>query len=418
MITSKPLGIWFQSSGASMEEGSPLDRNFLIVLLLLSLIILGKRKFNWSNALEENIWVMLLVAYMLFSILWSDAPFLTFKRWSRQIIAVVMAFIVATEPYPRKSLESLFRRIIYILIPFSYILINYFAEYGRLYVHHAGVLMWVGATVHKNCLARLCLFAVFFVIWSFIKRWRGKDIDAVWYLIYLDVFIIILAFWLMGGPQHSFTYSATSTAALAVGFSALAGLYWEKKTKRRPMLVPKALIILIFFTIIYGTVTPFSGRLTGIDVSKALGRDSTLTGRTRVWKQLIPVAMKKPILGYGFDSFWTTTTRDEFDISGAHNGYLDMILGLGFFGLLLYMIFLLFSSLKAKTMISQDFDWGVLWLCYLLMAVVHNIAETSVMGFTNDMSAIILFLSVSYMQVTSNITNGELNNREKYVQES
>lgn len=162
LITSKPLGIWFQTAGATMEEGSALDRMFLTALFFIGMIILLKRKLKWSKVLRDNIWLMLLIGYMLLSCLWSDLQFISFKRWSKQLIAVVMAIIVATEPDSRKALESLFRRIIYITIPFSYVLINYFGEYGRAYVHSEGVLMWTGVTGHKNQLSQLCLFSVFF----------------------------------------------------------------------------------------------------------------------------------------------------------------------------------------------------------------------------------------------------------------
>jgi len=393
LIASKPLSLWFQSGAATIEEGSPLDRAFLIALLLLGLIILAKRKFNWSNAIKENIWLMLLIGYMLVSCLWSEMPFISFKRWSRELIAVVMAFVVATEPDPRKALESLFRRIIYVLIPFSYILINYFAEYGRLYVHHSGYLLWTGVTSHKNQLCLLCLFAALFLIWTIIRRKQGRNTSTVRYQTYLEVFILILTFWLMGGPQHSFTYSATSTVALTLGLSALIGLLWEKK--QGTMLGPKVLIVLIVFFIIYGTVTPMLGRLSLIDISSTVGREETLTGRTHVWAILIPVAMQHPLLGHGFGGFWTTTTREVFDIPGAHNGYLEVILELGFVGLLLCVIFLLSSFRKAQRVMTQDFDWGALWICFLLMAVAHNIAESSLNTFTTRLMVVIFLLSVS-----------------------
>lgn len=399
VIASKPLAIWFQSGGTTIEEGSELDRAFLTVLLCLGLIILAKRKFNWSNAIKENIWLMLLIGYMLVSCFWSDNSFVSLKRWSRELIAVVMAFVVATEPYPRKSLESLFRRIVYILIPFSYILIQYFSEYGRKYVHHQGIQMWIGVTTHKNQLGQLCLFAAFFLIWTIIRRQRARDNPVVKYQTYLEVFIIILTFWIIGGPQHSVTYSATSTLAFAVGLVMLIGLFWNKK--RGTMLGPKVLIALIVFIFIYGTVTPMIGKLSLMDISSTLGREETLTGRTDVWAQLFPVAMTRPILGFGYGGFWNTTTREVFDITEAHNGYLGVILELGFVGLLLSSIFLLSSVRKAQEVMTQDFDWGALWICYLLMIPVHNIAESSLNTFTYLLTAVILFLTVSSTRATS-----------------
>jgi len=384
-----------------MEEGSPLDRAFLIILLCLGLIILAKRKFSWSNAIKENIWLMVLIGYMLVSCLWSDIPFLSLKRWSRQVIAVVMAFILLTETDPRKALKSLFRRIIYILIPFSYILTHYFAEYGRAYVHHSGDLMWTGVTSHKNQLCQLCLLSAFFIIWSFIRRRQERDIPSVRYQTYLEVFILILAFSLMGGPEHSFVYSATSTSAFAAGLSALILLSWKKKSGA--ILGQKVLLALIVFIFIYGTVTPMLGRLSVIDFSSTLGREKTLKGRTSVWGQLVPVAMSRPILGHGFGGFWNTEARELYDISDSHNGYLGVLLEIGFVGLLLYAIFFLSSFRKAQRVMAQDFDWGALWICFLLMAVTHNIAESSLNTLMTILMSVILLLTVSYKQGTSNV---------------
>jgi O-antigen ligase len=362
------------------------------------LIILAKRKFDWSSAIRENAWVILLIGYMLASCLWSDISFLAFKRWTREVIAVIMAFVVSSERYPQAALESMLRRMVYILIPFSWLLINYFGEYGRIFVHHQGYLMWIGVTLHKNSLGQLCAFAALFLIWMIIKRLRGGDVSFPKYQIPLNAATLFLVFWLMGGPEHTFAYSATSTAALALGL--LFYIFLSQKQKKSVIAKMKGLTVLTGCILIYGTVTPFIGGLTLVDVS-ALGREETLTGRTTVWAQVVPVAMKKPILGHGVGSFWTSATREKFDISGAHNGYLDIILELGFGGLFLYAMFLLGSASKGQKMLGEESDWGILWTCYLLMATVHNITESSLNTLTFPMTAVILFLTVSSTEVIS-----------------
>ena len=170
LLSSKPLSIWFQAGGQTIEEGNPRDRIFLTTVLVLGLIILVKRRFSWSNLIKNNVWLILLLGFMLAGCFWSSEPFISFKRWTREVIAIVAVALVASEQYPLKALESLFRRSVYILIPFSYICINYFPEYGRIYVHHSGDLMWLGVAMHKNTLTQLCVFAVFFLIWTFIRR--------------------------------------------------------------------------------------------------------------------------------------------------------------------------------------------------------------------------------------------------------
>jgi exopolysaccharide production protein ExoQ len=390
VIDSKPLGIWFQSGG-TMEEGSALDRVFLIVLLCLGFIVLTKRRFNWSNAIKENTWLMILIGYMLVSIVWSEMPFISFKRWIRELVAVVMAFLIASEVDPRQALQSIFRRAIYVFIPFSYILIHYFPEYGRQYAPWSGALMWTGVATQKNGLARVCLFAAFYLIWTFIRRKQGRDAPVAKYQTRVEVFILILTIWLFMGPKHSLTYSATSTTSLAIGLTALFCFSWMKK--RGKFIGANTLMVIIVAINVYGTITPFLGGLTLFDVASTLGRDETLTGRSDIWAVLVPYAIQKPFWGHGFGGFWTEAMRSSTS-SHAHNGYLDIILNIGFFGLILFTMFLLSCSRKAQKVLNQDFDWGAFWICYLLMAVIHNIAESSVVGFTSGMAKILMFLMV------------------------
>lgn len=392
LTVSKPLGIWFGTGGVDMESGSVLDRAFLTVLLCLCLIILASRQFNFSSAIRENIPLIILMGLMLVSVLWSDMPFISFKRWTKEIIAIFMAFLVFTEPEPRQAVQSIFRRTIYILIPFSYILIHYFPRQGREYAHWSGNVMWIGVASQKNGLTRLCLFAAFFLIWAFFRRRQDGVIPNTGYQTLLEAFILILALWLMGGPQHNFSYSATTNVAFVLGLSALIGLSLAKK--RATVFDSKAFIIIIALIIVYGTITPFIGRLSLMDISSILGRTDTLTGRSEIWATLVPYAMQKPLLGYGFGGFWTDKIR-SLTSSHAHNGYLDIILNIGFLGLLFFTIFLLSCCRKAQKLMTQDFHWGSLFMCFLFMAVVHNIAESSIIGFTGEFSAVLLFMTVS-----------------------
>lgn len=392
LLLTKSLAIWLGVGGTEMEEGNVVDRVFLSVLLLIGLLILIKRDFNWTNGIKDNSWLMLLIGFMLVSVLWSDMPFVSLKRWVRGgAIAIVMAFVVATEVDPRQALKSLFRRIIYIQIPLSILLIKYYPHLGVTFGRWSGEVMWIGVSTQKNGLALSCLFALFFLLWTLIRRWRGIDILVTWYQTYIEVFIVMLSIWLFTGPKHTLTHSSTGTAVLAVGLTALLGLLW---LKRHNIIVGANLLaVIILFIIIYGTITPFVGKLMIFDVSDLLGRDETLTGRAYIWAKLIPVAMQKPFLGHGFGGFWTGEWREFIRASTSHNGYLDTILNTGFTGLMLTSLFLIASCRKAQREMMQDFDWGVFWFCVILIVVLRNITESSLGGLTGLMP-IVIFLTI------------------------
>ena len=202
-------------------ETSPLDRNVLLGLLLIGFFLFTKKRFNLYKAMKENIWLLLLIGFMLVSVLWSDIPFVSFKRWVRELVAVFIVFLVLTERDPRQAVQSVLRRTIYICIPFSLLLIKYFPEYGVEYTRWTGEQMWVGVSTQKNGLGMLCMFAAFFLIWSFVNRWKKHGIPISKYHTIAEVFVLGITLWLLmeGGEGKT---SATSNILLAVDWRLLS----------------------------------------------------------------------------------------------------------------------------------------------------------------------------------------------------
>jgi exopolysaccharide production protein ExoQ len=391
-IASKPLGVWLGMPAEDAETGSPLDRVFLSGLLCLGLIILLMRLPAVIKVLQEHVWLLLLIGYMLLSVLWSDIPFVSLKRWTRELLALIMAFLVLSERQPRAALESILRKTVYILIPFSLLLIKYFPdEYGASYNRWTGTTMWVGVTLQKNSLGRLCIIATFFLIWALFKD--GKLLTGLEgkYRKLADGLVLCLALWLLKGPPG--VYPATAIAALAAGLGAYSALLWMKKRNRFPGAGVVAGVILL--GIAYGAVTPFVGGSSVGSLSSAFGRDTTLTGRTDIWVGLTQAAREHPLLGHGFGSFWTTEHQEAYTIDEAHNGYLEVFLELGLIGVLLLSLFFVACGLRGRRLLAYDFDLASLLLCFVVMAVVHNVAESSLHRFSGQLMATLLFVSVA-----------------------
>jgi exopolysaccharide production protein ExoQ len=390
---SKPLGVWFgRSEQGSMEAGSPIDRLFLALLLILAFFILSKRRFDWSHAFRDNAWLILLLGFMLLSTLWSPMPFTSLKRWIRELIAVSMAFVILSESDPRQALASVLRRITYILLPFSLILIKYYPRLGVEFGRWSGETMWRGVATQKNGLTLLCAISAMFLIWSLNQR-RKKHVGSIWkYGTPVEALLLAISIYLMLGPRHTLTYSATSTVVLVLGFLSFLAFDFMSRRKIRP--ARNVLNAIVIVTILYGTVTPFLGKLPVMDISSTFERDGTLTGRADIWAFLLPLALKQPVVGHGFGGFWTTEMR-SYTSSHAHNGFLDVLLDLGFLGLLVVSLFLLSCSSRAHRTLELNFDWGVLFFCYIIMATTHNIAESTVNSLTSSTTAVLMFFAVT-----------------------
>lgn len=394
---SKPLGVWF---GNVEADGSPMDRIFLLALLLIGCFLLIKRGINWSRVIHENVWVFLLLSYMFVSILWSDIPFVSLKRWTRELVGVVMALLVLTERDPARAVQSIIRREIYFCVPFSLLLIKYFPEYGIFYGRHDGMAMWVGVTLHKQGLSMLCSISAFFLVWSFIRRWGERNIVCTRNQTLGEAFILIITIWLLFAGGEGKT-SAAANGSLASGLAMLACLLWMKRRGR--MIGEKMLVAIIACLMGFGILTVMTGGATFGALTSLFGRDSTLTGRTEIWAAILPTAMESPILGGGFGGFWTPSIVEKLGVNECHSGYLEVILELGFVGIVLCLFFMLACCRKSVKELSHDFNWACFWICFLFMTVLHNVAESSLNTFTSPLMAVLLILSVSYASPTSRV---------------
>ena len=360
--------------------------------MLVALWMLLRRKLDWPAVIKENASLMVLIVFMLCSVLWSDIPFISFKRWTRELVAVLMAFLVLSDRSPRQALECILRRMTYILIPFSLLLVKYFGVYGVDYERWTGRRIWIGVCQHKNGLGQLCLIAGCFLIWSLLNKWRGHRSPAWKYEAHVEALILLIVFWLMRGPGGQ-TYSATSVVALLLGVL----VYWGLGLARKRKLNLKAwtLMAVVVIIIIVGTSSVFTGGSLLGPLASSAGRNATLTGRTGIWSTLLPIAMERPLLGHGFGGFWTTSRRLLYPYHHSHNGYLEILLTTGFVGLVLISIFLLSSCRKAIGELSQDLSWGALWISFLLAIVIHNITEPSLDNLIKPLTAVIMFFAVS-----------------------
>jgi O-antigen ligase len=76
-----------------------------------------------------------------------------------------------------------------------------------------------------------------------------------------------------------------------------------------------------------------------------LGKDPTLTGRTELWEVLLRESLNRPLIGHGLGYFMRPSVMAEFAIDfgweakTAHSSYVDLILGIGYIGTLVFIIF-------------------------------------------------------------------------------
>ncbi len=382
---SRPLGRWFQytpiglaAGGASFEAGSPLDRLTLSILILGGLLVLFRRRINWSHIAKDNFYLILICFYAGMSILWSEIPSVSFKRWFRLVGDILIALVVLSERMPLQALESIMRRCAYVLIPFSLVLVRYFGHLGRDYSRWSGGEMWTGVTVQKNSLGQLCALSIFILIWALLRDWRSGKLRGNALQTFADVLVIGIAIYLLRGPGGA--YSATSISILFFGLGIL--FFLSKRANfagfaarhLRAFAVSLVLIFVFFYELVMSVVLP------------VLGREETLTGRTELWAPIIEFASQSPFIGTGYGGLWAPENREmekifgsQFIIANAHSGYLAVYLELGIIGIVVLSLFLLAYCAKVRREIAHSFEWGVLGMCLLPMSLLINYTEVSYM---------------------------------------
>src|SRR5215475_12886166 len=95
LIGSRFPSEWLSGpSRASTEayvEGSALDRNVFLGLIILGFIVLWRRRVSFRAVFRTNVLIVLFFAFTAASIFWSDFPMVAFKRWHKVLGHVIMA---------------------------------------------------------------------------------------------------------------------------------------------------------------------------------------------------------------------------------------------------------------------------------------------------------------------------------------
>src|SRR5881296_2098839 len=162
IATSRDISQWFNTvlvtdSPDQLLEGSPVDRVIYAGLLVAGLVVLVSRAERARSLLRANWPLVVFFLFCAISVLWSDYPFVAFKRWTKAMGNLLMVLVVLTDPDPRAAVRALLARTGFLLIPLSILFIKYYPELGRGFDPWTGRAYYNGVGVNKNGLGIVCL---------------------------------------------------------------------------------------------------------------------------------------------------------------------------------------------------------------------------------------------------------------------
>jgi len=172
-------------------------------------------------------------------------------------------------------------------------------------------------------------------------------------------------------------HSVTSTVCLGIGCMVIAAVHssWgERHLTSLKVMIPASFCLYLILGFGFGLNGAFA---------EMLGRDPTLTDRSRIWSVLLNMHTN-PLFGTGYESFWLgsrlelVSLKAGIVINEAHNGYLEVYLNLGLIGLFLLVAFLIaaYWNIGKKQLASRS-NFTSLCLGLWAVALFYNVAEAS-----------------------------------------
>jgi exopolysaccharide production protein ExoQ len=369
-LPSQWLGGDMGQAADTLEEGNPLDRTIYLVLILLAVGILVFRSFKWENFFTRNVALTAFLSFALISACWSDFPFIALKRWFRDLGNYLVILVALCDRNPAEAACVLLRRLCYLLVPLSILLIKYYPNLAISYSFYSGAPEYMGATTSKNMLGVLCLVCGTFLFWDTVTRWSDRKKSRTRRVIVVNIAFMAATFWLL-----RLSHSATSSVCLVIACLVIVATH-STWIKHHPAflkaMAPTSICLYLVLSYGFGVTS---------DLTSQVGRDSTFTGRTEIWKAVLSTNTDW-LVGTGYESFWIGPRLSTLwpvigPVNEAHSGYLEIYLNLGAAGVVLSCIFLIASYRTICRELSRSFSIASLALALWTIMFFYNVTESA-----------------------------------------
>ncbi|WAJ27946.1 O-antigen ligase family protein [Antarcticirhabdus aurantiaca] len=343
----------------------PSDPGNLTELRLLALppyaitiALLARHRLQLLLALRRNLPLVLLLALLTASVLWSVAPGVSLRRAVALLLSMGLACVIAIRFTPRQMLV-LVAAVLLPCMAASLCLGLLAPQLARM----PDDMQLRGIFLHKNVLGWYSAVAVlvsgFMVLQGSVVRrpvaWAGLGVSLAC---------------LLSSTSMTGLLALLAVAVLAPFYALL------------PRLSGSARLLLVLVVLEAASLLMLGLQAYLVPALEALGKDATLTGRVPLWDLVDAAIARRPLLGFGYKAFWQSP--EAWSIWGAigwnaphsHNGYREMLLSGGVAGLALMLVVLATALRRGAALHCADPRAGWIWLNVLVgMFVVMNLTE-------------------------------------------
>jgi exopolysaccharide production protein ExoQ len=371
-----PVLLMDDSGGLSDSARSQL-RALNMPAYVIAAALLSRHPSQVSIALRRNLPIVVLIVLAVLSIAWSQSPSITVRRVVALLGSALIAYLLALRFTPHQLVLLLG----YLLAPLMLLSLAAVAT-------GSGNGPATGVFINKNVLGWVSAFAV--IVGYALTR------DAVIGRRSLGVI-------LLSSATVCLT-SSTSTTALMAVFAAVVFGVVHQMLRRVHGLSRLLLIVLLIWA---AAAFLSSLQVVIVPVLELLGKDATLTGRVPLWNEVDEAIAARPLLGYGYQAFWTPASAEAWriwatvgwDAPHAHNGYRETMLSLGIVGFATFATVVLRGLGQGASLERRAPAQGWHWLnVFIGTFLVMNLTESLILA-QNDFFWILFMACVIMMSL-------------------
>jgi exopolysaccharide production protein ExoQ len=376
---------WFQREApirgfGALALNDTMGHNVIIatsICLIIVVLILSKLSQIVSSCITMK-WFTWLSILALASTAWSQFPLATIRGSIYLVLNTLFAFYLYWR-FKRQQLMKLLYLLGWVCLGASLVLIVFFPQFGVF--KGAGEEFWQGIYLNKN---QCSMMTVFFLAAACYVKLTGIFARLLRLLqICLSVSVIVMS------------QSRTGWVLLACLMAYLSFDKLLHRFRADNKIVVAVFSAAIVLPLVAGAVSNWR------KVTYYLGKDPTLTGRTQIWNSAIESAIKRPMVGYGYEAFWNglkgesanASLMSGWAVSSTHNGWLAVWLTLGAIGVSI-LFCTLFKGIKdAIRCLSADASSYFRWCsCMILLTLVLSMDEEQMLV-PNDLTWILYIVA-------------------------
>ncbi len=330
-----------------------------VAIVAMSLVYIGVRLPQLGEILAPRAFILIVPAFAVLSVLWSQAPAETLKYGIEFALTIVVALIMSAAPYPKAVLWGLF-------LAFALYIPAALAFGQAVDVGNSGQMAFSGLSQSKNLLGDMAATSVLISLACFVAAIEDRRPYRA--LVALGVAV----------PEIYVLLVARSAGALlgilpaVLAFIFFMGMRSARLTMR--------LMVTVFASLCAALLAVGYGSSLVTDSMAIFDKDPTLTGRTYLWQRAADLIAEKPVLGTGYNAFWVRGNPDAeglWRFAGIaermgfnfHNTLIELLVNIGWAGVCVVTVVAIAGSvlLVRRVMIRPS-----LALCFWLSILVYE----------------------------------------------